>query len=91
MALERLTEEFNQLEGAVRLNDTVNGTWDHLLVMAGSVEESRSAFETWIAPNSMRNVEPESGLRIMTTEIPSVKSKLSRSALAKFDDEGSLE
>jgi ATP-dependent helicase YprA (DUF1998 family) len=91
MALARLREEFNQLEGAVRSNAGARLGWDELLVMAGSIEELRSEFEIWVAPNSMRSVESESGLRIMSTGLEQTKSKSSRSARTILDEEGSLE
>lgn len=91
MAIERLHEAFNQLEGAVRANAASNANWDQLLVMAGSVEELRSEFEIWVAPNSMRNVEPESGLRIMSSDSPAPASKSKWRGQEQFEDEGSLE
>jgi hypothetical protein len=91
MALDRLREEFKQLEGAVRANAAVQATWDQLLVMAGSLEEVRSEFEVWIAPNSMRNVEPESGLRIMATDLASRKPNAGRSSHEALEDGWSLE
>jgi hypothetical protein len=90
-AMARLNEEFNQLEGAVRANAQKASNWDDLMVMAGSIEETRTEFEVWIAPNSMRHVEPESGLRIMATDISSRSSSSAKSFDANSMEEGSLE